>query len=325
MFGAPARAQWNGNSEVARLEKYMADLVNADRIRHGKPPIKVNSKLSALARSYAEEMARTGKFAHVDKQGLNPQQRARRAGIECGVYENLGWQKGSRSPIEMLDAVERSMMNEPENQKNHRYNILHENHYCMGIGVAIKKNQLYAVQEFADDEPAGSESVFPNQLGGNVQNGNFAADGGQPGSSPGAPAGSFDGRFFRPRLVVPQASGPVLGPSGDPTARDADDGIPQESSGGSPASVAQPAEARQAQDAGFGPAGIGGFDGNADRGASSGAGAQAASGGAAEGSASVIEPEDSSRESFETRRKQFLQSDRLKDMRDEEIHNDLED
>lgn len=311
----------------------MANLVNSDRIRHGKPPIKVNSKLSALARAYAEEMARTGKFAHVDKQGLDPQQRARRAGIECGIYENLGWQKGSHSPIEMLDAVERSMMNEPENQKNHRYNILHENHYCMGIGVAIKKNQLYAVQEFADDEPSGSESVFPNQLGENFQSPNFAP-GGQPGMSPGIPAGPLDRRLLRPRLVLPPATGPVLGPSGDPNARDADDGIPQESSGASqaeqaPAAVVQPAEVQQVQDAGFGQVGIGRFDGNANGGGSFGAGGRAeiqdAAGGAAEGSASVIEPEDGSSESFETRRKRFLQSDRLKDMRDEEIHNDLED
>lgn len=348
-FGArDAQAQWSDNSEVAMLERYMANLVNRDRIKHGKPPIKVNSKLSALARSYAEEMVRTGKFSHVDKKGLDPQQRARLAGIECGIYENLGWQKGSDTPIQMLDAVERSMMNEPENQKNHRYNILHENHYCMGIGVAMKKNQLYAVQEFADDEPAGSQSVFPNQMGGNapnLMNGNF-----QPAVAPGDP------RFSGRGLVPPPPNGPVLGPSGDPTARDADYGIPSEGDGTQQPGSVRPrptegvltpqsdvipqSDGDVGQFGGGGNVGAGGFDGNAATGNSggnagttgsagttgnAGTGSQSSSVGSTESEAGVLLPENDSEEAFETRRKQFLQKERFRNMQDDEVHNDLED
>lgn len=337
-FGAPAQAQLD-HSQVAMLEKYMAQLINRDRVKHGKAPIKVNTKLCALARSYAEEMARTGKFSHVDKKGLDPQARARQAGIECGIYENLGWQKNNDTPFQMLEAVERSMMSEPENQKNHRYNILHENHYCMGVGVAMKKNHLYAVHEFADEEPAGSESVFPNQLalpgqmGGNFPNqvggsppnetrGNF-----QPGVPPG-----FAGR----RLVPPPQNRPVLGPSGDPTVRDADDGIPQESDGtkqpnnidGKPGDEVPFAPQRGAN-GGFGQTGSGGFDGNAGGGVGTNgnqANTQSSFGGVTGSEAEIIQlPEDDSEESFEKRRREFLQKDRMRDMRDDEVHNDLED
>jgi hypothetical protein len=258
--------------------------------------------------------------------------------------KNLGWQKGNGTPINMIDAVERTMMSEPENQKNHRYNILHENHYCMGVGVAMKKNQLYAVHEFADDEPAGSESVFPSQLalpgqtGGNFPN----QMGGVPnqGSNipPGAPpiAPPFN-RFPGRQLVPPPQNGPVLGPSGDPTVKDADDGIPQESGG------TQPRNDRNLQsgdngnppidsNGGFGQTGIGGFDGNAGSAGNAGTGggqtnSQSSSGGMTESEAGVIQlPEDDSEESFEKRRSQFLQKDRFRrDTRDDEVHNDLED
>ncbi len=283
-----AYAQWNDNSPASVLEKYMAGLVNKDRIRDGKAPLPVNSKLSSFARGYAEEMVRTGKFSHVNKQGLNPQQRANLAGIECGVYENLGWQKNRGTPVQMIDGVEKAFMDEPIGPKNHRYNILFPDHYCMGLGIAIKKNELYAVQVFTDVEPAGSQS--------------------RPVDDPVPMA-------LPPQRLVPQ-SGPALGPSGDPSKPVSDMGLPDETgsadaTGSAGATVPFAGGAQQNQSQSSAPAQ---------------GGTQNANAGAAGAEAGEIQPEDAgSKEDFESRRKRFLQKDRADRMRDDEVHNDLED
>ena len=132
----------------------MLDLVNQDRQAKGVAPLPLNEKLSNLARAHALDMQKNKFFSHINKQGLNPQARAHLAGIDCGVYENIAWRSSSSMTLEqMLSLIEQSFMAEPEGQLNHRYNILKPDHACVGIGVVVNNNKIFAVQEYADSEP----------------------------------------------------------------------------------------------------------------------------------------------------------------------------
>jgi len=139
---------------IPACESYMIELVNRDRQKNGSPPIQANGTLASLAKEKADDMAKRGYFAHVDPDGVGPQERANRAGIKCGTYENLSYQQRPNTMREMVEMCEQSMMNEPANQQNHRSNILDPNHACVGIGVARGKDgAVYAVQEFAHTAP----------------------------------------------------------------------------------------------------------------------------------------------------------------------------
>ncbi|MFX4782010.1 CAP domain-containing protein, partial [Acinetobacter baumannii] len=80
----------------------------------GAPPVKLDPKLSQLARDFAQDMQKRDFFAHTNPDGLSAQQRARKAGIVPGVYENLGWQQGPESAEQLVDALEKSFMDEPD-------------------------------------------------------------------------------------------------------------------------------------------------------------------------------------------------------------------
>jgi uncharacterized protein YkwD len=144
----------NDPAATAACESYMVELVNHDRQKNGSPPIHVNSALAELAREKADDMARRNYFSHVDPDGVGPQERANRAGIRCGTYENLSYEQRPKSMREMVELCEQSMISEPPNQKNHRSNILDPDHACVGIAVARGKDgAFYAVQEFAHTAP----------------------------------------------------------------------------------------------------------------------------------------------------------------------------
>ena len=160
-FGARQRHGFNGassngnvgSSSIDDLEHHLFDLVNKDRADNGSGALQNDSHLSNLARMYAEMLLAKNFFSHIDPSGRNPQQRAADAGLRCQVYENLGWQKGSVSDVQKVDDLEKSFLNEPRNQRNHRYNLLLEKHQFVGVGVAKLKDQLVIVEEFSDQTP----------------------------------------------------------------------------------------------------------------------------------------------------------------------------
>jgi len=60
------------------LENRVLDLINAERAQHRLKPLKINAKLSDLARAHSRDMARRGFFDHVNPEGQSPAQRAGR-------------------------------------------------------------------------------------------------------------------------------------------------------------------------------------------------------------------------------------------------------
>jgi uncharacterized protein YkwD len=146
--------------DISELEQHVFDLVNQERVSNGSPPVKMDWKLSELARIQAEYMMTHNLFRHIDVEGRGPQLRAKDAGIQCHIDENLGWQSGRDSPIIKIDDLHRSFMNEPKNEHNHRSILLGINRRYVGIGIAVSQNEVYMVQDYADSDP--SAVVEPN-------------------------------------------------------------------------------------------------------------------------------------------------------------------
>lgn len=135
---------------IATLERYMLELVNADRKANGLEAISMSSSLSNVARAHAEDMVKRRFFDHVNPDGVNPMGRAQAAGINAPVAENIATKSALTSPTEMVKGCQQMMMNEPPNQPNHRGNILGPRWVCVGIGVAqTKGGGVMCVQEFS--------------------------------------------------------------------------------------------------------------------------------------------------------------------------------
>jgi uncharacterized protein YkwD len=151
----PADNQRRTHESIDALEAYGLELVNADRARSGKlPPVRSNPTLNKLARDYAQYLVEHKLFAHVDDQGRDPAVRARQHGVKASIYENLAFQQyGWGSERDMINASQKSMMNEPEGQMNHRSNILGANRQFIGVGVATDGHELMLVHEFTDTDP----------------------------------------------------------------------------------------------------------------------------------------------------------------------------
>lgn len=142
------------DSSQNQYVSFMLNSVNNDRSQYGSPPVEPDSKLQHLAQVYAEYLLRSGTFGHVDPFGRNPQDRAALFGINTGVSENLAWESSNYEGASiMINRAESSMMAEPPNQMNHRFNILNPRSRYIGIGVARDGDKIMMVQEFTEQKP----------------------------------------------------------------------------------------------------------------------------------------------------------------------------
>lgn len=113
------------------LAVYTAEL-NALRVAHGVPPLKLNPIISEAAQSQAEVVAETGQLTHHDKEGRRPSQRLREQGYEVqAVGEILAF-----APTwgDTLNAWLRS--------EKHRAILLSSEYRELGVGVTEKPNSL---------------------------------------------------------------------------------------------------------------------------------------------------------------------------------------
>lgn len=139
---------------LSSVESYVIELINRDRYANGvSGSLHSNAVLTELARQHATDMLKRGFFAHVNPDGVDPQGRARNAGVRMGVYENIAYETDNGSPPSMAAHAEAVFMSEPPNLMNHRGNILVPKHESVGVGVVMLGNRLMLVQEFADGDP----------------------------------------------------------------------------------------------------------------------------------------------------------------------------
>ncbi len=153
-----ASAEQNSNNTFStdNLERHLITLINASRSQNGLASVSADSSLSRLARSYADYMlAHPQRYVHpsmsphMDLEGRMPMQRARQAGINMEVHENLGRESRTLGNDQFLvEKQHKMMMAEPPGQHNHRAIILDPDARSVGVGIARDGVNLYLVEEF---------------------------------------------------------------------------------------------------------------------------------------------------------------------------------
>jgi len=124
-----------------QAEAEMFSDVNRERVKNGLAPLKADSQLLVLARSYASLMFEKGYFSHYTPEGKSPFDRMDEATI---IYSHAG-ENLALAPSESL--AHQGLMNSP----GHRANILSKDYQKVGIGVM--DGGIYGkmfVQEFTD-------------------------------------------------------------------------------------------------------------------------------------------------------------------------------
>jgi hypothetical protein len=119
-------------------------LLNAERARHGLPPLQPEARLESASQLHSEDMVRRGYFEHDTPDGVDPQQRMLEAGYPANnafTGENIARATGAESsPVEIVDA----WMHSPP----HRENILRPGFREIGVGVWVKRDQALYTTDF---------------------------------------------------------------------------------------------------------------------------------------------------------------------------------
>jgi len=133
---SPSTAPTSGLSE---LEQKMVDLVNGERAKAGLSPLKVNIKLTQMARAKSQDMIANNYFAHNSPTYGSPFDMMKTFGITYRTAgENIAMNRS-------MENAHTALMNSP----GHRANILGASYTQIGIGIVSGGNgSLYISQEF---------------------------------------------------------------------------------------------------------------------------------------------------------------------------------
>lgn len=107
------------------LEAEMLELINEERRKVGKQPLKADPEMREVARAHSKDMFARGYFSHYTPERTDPFDRMRSAGVKfLTAGENLAFGK-------TLSLCHQGLMNSP----GHRANILHAAFGRVGIGI----------------------------------------------------------------------------------------------------------------------------------------------------------------------------------------------
>ena len=113
--------------------------VNQERRAHGLPSLQWDEALANAARTHAQRMAQQGTISHQLSGEPNLLTRARADGAHFSwISENVD--EGSNAK-----AIHQSFIKSPR----HQGNILDSDMDSIGVGIAERNGQLYAVEDFS--------------------------------------------------------------------------------------------------------------------------------------------------------------------------------
>lgn len=108
-------------------EKQMLTLVNAERAKVGAPALKMDAKITTVARAHSRDMFMRRYFSHYTPEGTDAGDRLTSGGVMYTVAgENLAY-----SPD--VETAHTGLMNSPEHKKN----ILDPQFHRIGIGIIV--------------------------------------------------------------------------------------------------------------------------------------------------------------------------------------------
>ncbi|THE08669.1 sporulation protein [Bacillus timonensis] len=110
---------------ISQFEQEVVTLTNKERAKYGLQPLKVDLKLSEVARTKSSDMKKNGYFSHTSPTYGSPFDMMKQFGIQYrAAGENIAM--GQRSPQEVVNAW--------MNSEGHRKNILSSNFTHIGVG-----------------------------------------------------------------------------------------------------------------------------------------------------------------------------------------------
>ncbi|HEX8844635.1 MAG TPA: CAP domain-containing protein [Pyrinomonadaceae bacterium] len=126
------------------LERRAFDLVNAERVRQGLPPLVWDGSLCRVARLHSENMGRLNFFDHHAPDGTSLLDRARRGNIRWrSLGENIAFNQGFDDPVTLA-------VNQWMHSQGHRENILRRIFTHSAVGIArTSDGRVYLTQVFA--------------------------------------------------------------------------------------------------------------------------------------------------------------------------------
>ena len=134
---------------------YMLELVNAERISRGIPPVKLGE--NRAAQLHAEAGLEGCYSGHWDRWGLKPNHRYTLAGGTGAESENVSGRDtciregdGYRKLGPLRDEV-RSTVNRLMNSRGHRGTMLNPTHTVLNVGIAHDDYNVNMVQQFSSD------------------------------------------------------------------------------------------------------------------------------------------------------------------------------
>jgi len=148
------------------LEMLVHDRVNIERGKQDLAPLRVNSKLVAIARAYSQEMAKNNLLSHQDPQGKDYSDRYSDTGFTCRIIDGRYIYNGGEnlylihlgktlSPFGSVveyysqDELARQVVDGWMNSSGHRETILRDLWQSEGVGVSITNDgKIYVTQNF---------------------------------------------------------------------------------------------------------------------------------------------------------------------------------
>jgi len=154
---------------IRELEKKIHELINKERRKQGLQPLRLDEKLSIIARKHSKDMAENDYFSHTNLRGKSSTDRGIKEGYYCrkdfgsyyteGLAENI-FQNWLYDSITYYDGIPIHNWNTMEDlaqstvqgwmeSPGHKNNILNPSFDREGIGVAIADSgKVYITQDF---------------------------------------------------------------------------------------------------------------------------------------------------------------------------------
>ncbi len=125
--------------QAGSAEQELFHAVNQDRRAHGLPSLQWDEALANAARTHAQRMAQQATVSHQLPGEHNLLTRARADGAHFSwISENVDQGPNAK-------AIHQSFMRSPQ----HHANILDSDMDSIGIGIAERNGQLFAVEDFS--------------------------------------------------------------------------------------------------------------------------------------------------------------------------------
>ena len=141
----PPRQTRTRAQTVAELEQKVHAGINSERTKNGGLALRWDAELAAVARAHSDDMVSRKYFDHDTPDGLDPTDRAMRAGYECrkGNYYGIAENIAIETSLESLERTAAEAVIGWVNSPGHRENLLSPEYDRTGVGASYGTWQGY--------------------------------------------------------------------------------------------------------------------------------------------------------------------------------------